>query len=65
MHKTAIRIDDELAAEAREILGTRTLTDTVNAALREVVDRQRRELFVSHLTDADAFDFDAIEDAWR
>jgi Arc/MetJ family transcription regulator len=34
LHKTAIRIDTDAAARAAVALGTRTLTDTVNEALR-------------------------------
>ena len=36
-HRTSLRIDREKAAEARAILGTRTLVDTVDAALDEVI----------------------------
>ena len=43
--KTTIDIDREAADEAAEILGTRTLKDTVDAALREVVSAElRRQL---------------------
>ncbi len=42
--KKSIDLDCETAAEAATILGTKTLKDTVNAALEEVVkaDRRRR-----------------------
>jgi len=44
-HKTSFEIDTEKVAAAREVLGTKTLTDTVDAALAEVVKlRQRRQL---------------------
>ncbi len=39
MAKTLIDIDDELLAQARQILGTGTKKETVNTALREVVRR--------------------------
>ena len=43
--KTTIDVDRELAAKAAAILGTTSLKDTVNVALREVVaDRLRRRL---------------------
>lgn len=43
--KTSIDIDRAAAAEAAEILGTKTLKDTVDAALREVVQAElRRQL---------------------
>jgi Arc/MetJ family transcription regulator len=50
--KTSLVIDREKVAEVREILGTRTLADTVDAALdeaialaarRRLLDRIRRE----------------------
>ncbi len=42
--KTSLAIDRRKAAEAREILGTKTLVDTVDAAFDEVIalDRRRR-----------------------
>ncbi len=43
--KTTVDVDRELADEVAEILGTRSLKDTVNGALREVVDAElRRQL---------------------
>jgi Arc/MetJ family transcription regulator len=44
-HKTSFEIDTEKVAEAKMVLGTKTLTETVDAALAEVVKlRQRRQL---------------------
>ena len=40
--KTTIDVNRDLADEAGKLLGTRTLKDTVNAALRDVVARDRR-----------------------
>ena len=40
--KTTVDVDRELAAQAAEVLGTRTLKETVNAALAEVVRAQLR-----------------------
>jgi Arc/MetJ family transcription regulator len=43
--KTTVDVDREVAAEAALVLGTKTLKDTVNAALREVVNAElRRDL---------------------
>lgn len=43
--KTTVDVDRKLADEAAEILGTNSLKDTVNGALREVVRAEgRREL---------------------
>lgn len=40
--KTTVDVDRELAREAAEILGTKSLKDTVNSALREVVSAELR-----------------------
>ncbi len=53
MAKTVIDIDEDLLDSAREILGTTTKKDTVNAALREVADRRRRESAVDALVGLD------------
>lgn len=39
---TTIDLDSDLVAQAREALGTSTTTDTVHAALAEVVRGRRR-----------------------
>ncbi len=43
--KTTVDVDRELAAEASAILGTRSLKDTVNGALREVIRAEGRREF--------------------
>ena len=40
--RTNIEIDDGVMKEAQRLLGTSTKRETVDAALREVVARQRR-----------------------
>jgi hypothetical protein len=40
--KTTVDVDRVLADEAAEILGTKTLKDTVNGALRELVNAKYR-----------------------
>ncbi|AGI89634.1 type II toxin-antitoxin system VapB family antitoxin [Streptomyces albidoflavus] len=42
MSRTVIDLDDDALAAAAQELGTRTKRDTVNAALREVVERNAR-----------------------
>ncbi len=43
--KTTVDVDRKLAEEAAEILGTKSLKDTVNGALREIVNVElRRQL---------------------
>jgi Arc/MetJ family transcription regulator len=67
-HKTSFEIDTNKVAAAKEVLGTKTLTDTVDAALSEVVKvRQRRQL-VELLFRPGALALDDPEtmaDAWR
>ncbi|WP_155054776.1 type II toxin-antitoxin system VapB family antitoxin [Streptomyces blattellae] len=63
MTKTLIDIDDELLAEAAIAFGTKTKKDTVNAALREGVERKKRALALARLAArADAGDFDVLLD---
>lgn len=66
--KTSFEIDPVKVDAARKILGTRTLTETVDEALAEVVRvRQRREL-VSLLFDPGTSaldDPDQMAGAWR
>ena len=51
MSRTVIDLDDDaLEAAARE-LGTTTKRDTVNSALREIVDRNRRLRVLHELQD--------------
>lgn len=67
MTKTSIAIDRFLADEAADALGTSTLTSTVDAALREIVDRRRREGFLAFFSQRrfTAEERDAMERAWR
>ena len=66
--KTSFEVDFEKVDAAKAILGTRTLTDTVDAALAEVVrlhDRQRlvEMLFTPGVLDLD--DPEVMTGAWR
>lgn len=67
-HKTSFEIDTVKVAAAKDILGTKTLTDTVDAALSEVVKlRQRRDLLVL-LSTRGALDLEdptVMAGAWR
>jgi Arc/MetJ family transcription regulator len=47
--KTLIDLDDEALTEAAKLLGTTSKKDTVNAALREIVDRRRRAAAVARM----------------
>ncbi len=65
MRKTAIRVDISAARAAAEVLHTKTLTETVNAALREVADRRRRLALFDDLASGEGYDFGVVEDAWH
>jgi Arc/MetJ family transcription regulator len=56
MHKTALRLDEELLEEARRLLGTRTATETIHAALAEVVDRRARARLFDRLRKGEGID---------
>ncbi|MDT0318308.1 type II toxin-antitoxin system VapB family antitoxin [Streptomyces millisiae] len=65
MSRTVIDLDDEALAEAARHLGTETKKDTVNAALREIVDRRRRAAAIARMRQLVAegeIDFSLIED---
>jgi hypothetical protein len=47
--KTTIDVDRSVAQEAAEVLGTATLKETVNAALREVVQASRRRWLAAQI----------------
>ncbi len=66
--KTSFEIDTAKVAAAKDVLGTRTLTDTVDAALSEVIAlRQRRELLELLSTPGalELNDPDVMAGAWR
>lgn len=67
-HKTSFEIDTEKVAAAKEVLGTKTLTDTVDAALAEVVKLRQRRQLVELLFRPGALALDdpeAMSGAWR
>ena len=60
-----IDLDDEMLADVARALGTRTKKDTVNAALREVLENRRRALALTKLretTAGGAFDLALLAD---
>ncbi|MFR9726343.1 type II toxin-antitoxin system VapB family antitoxin [Streptomyces sp. MS19] len=54
MSRTVIDLDDELLADVARALGTRTKKETVNTALREVLENRRRALVLARLRAASA-----------
>jgi hypothetical protein len=67
-HKTSFEIDTAKVDAAKEVLGTRTLTDTVDAALSEVVKLRQRKTLVELLFRPGALELDdpeVMSGAWR
>lgn len=62
--KTSVEVDRDIARQAATILGTTTLRETIDAALREVVHAKRRLELVALLAEEGRFDFSAAEEAW-
>jgi Arc/MetJ family transcription regulator len=63
--RTVIDLDDDLVSSVARELGTSTKKDTVNAALREVLENRRRALALTRLRDAasdGAFDLTLLQD---
>jgi len=66
--KTSFEIDPAKVEAAKEILGTRTLTDTVDAALAEVVQVRQRKTLLELLFRPGALELDdpgVSSSAWR
>ncbi|WP_328327280.1 MULTISPECIES: type II toxin-antitoxin system VapB family antitoxin [unclassified Streptomyces] len=65
MSRTVIDLDDELLTAVAQALGTGTKRETVNTALREVLDNRRRALALTRLRAAandGGFELDLFED---
>jgi Arc/MetJ family transcription regulator len=68
MSVTQIDLDPDLLAKAAELLGTRTKKDTVNEALRRVVQDEIRRRHVDELAAGalpDLADPEIMAAAWR
>ena len=64
MAKTSVDIDQDIAQQAKEILGTKTLRDTINESMREIVNATRRLELIDILREEGRFDFEAADQAW-
>jgi len=60
--RTSLNLDMSLVEEAREVLGTRGTTETVNAALADVVRQDKLRRLTEMVFDVDN---DEIEAAWN
>jgi Arc/MetJ family transcription regulator len=56
--RTTIEMDDALLAEARVVLGTHGLKETVDRALTEVVRAAKRRALAARLASGAGLDFD-------
>lgn len=65
MSRTVIDLDDDLVTEVARALGTTTKKETVNTALREILEIHRRAVALTRLRAAaedGAFDLGLFED---
>ena len=58
MRRTTIEVDDQLLDQARRVLGTRGLRDTVHHALAEVVRAATRRALADRLATGKGLDLD-------
>ena len=68
IRKTTIAIDDELVEEAREVLGTRSIRETVHASLQAVLALEARLAEIRALEAMEGLDLDdpaVMRGAWR
>jgi Arc/MetJ family transcription regulator len=68
MRKTTLIIDDELIEQARRVLGTRGIKDTIDRALEEVVVADARRALMRRLASQDGLDLgneDVMRRAWE
>lgn len=68
VRKTSLTIDDDLIAEAGEVLGTEGIKETIDAALREILSRRVAARHFERLRSMDGLDLDDPEvmgEAWR
>jgi len=68
VRKTTVAVDDDLIRQAEAILGTRGITATVDAALREVTRVAARRAAIDDLVLRDGLELDDPEvmaGAWR
>ena len=66
--KTSFQVDFEKVNSAKQILGTKSLTDTVDAALDEVIKLQQRRQLVELLFTPGTLQLDdpvVMAGAWR
>ena len=68
MSKTSVDIDSELLEQARCLLGTSSIKDTIHCALCEIVRAEARRQEVAALVAMDGLDLadrEIMKNAWR
>lgn len=68
VEKTSVEIDDRLITEAKRLLKTSSIKDTIDGALRELVQREARRQEIRALTTTDCLDLrdeSVMAKAWR
>ena len=68
MRKTSVDIDDDLIEQARSVLGTSSIKETIDAALREVLRAEARHKEIEALAEMDGLDLaneEVMAKAWR
>lgn len=68
MRKTSVDVDDRLLEQVRDVLGTSSIKETIDSALREVMraEARRRELRALAAMDGlDLADEKVMAGAWR
>ena len=68
MSKTSVDIDNELLEQARSLLGTSSIKETIHCALREIVRAEARRQEVEALVTMDGLDLadgEVMGNAWH
>ncbi len=68
MRKTSVEIDDGLIEQVRALLGTSSIKETIDSALREVLRREARRQEIEALATMDGLELSneqVMAGAWR
>lgn len=68
MRKTSVDVDDHLLDQVRDVLGTSSIKETIDGALREVMRGEARRHEIRALAAMDGLDLDdekVMAKAWR
>lgn len=68
MRKTSVIIDDRLLEQVRGLLGTASIRETIDCALREILRAEARRQEIAALSEMDGLDLaneEIMARAWR